>query len=74
MKVTVKFLKGTGTWAIFKGSKNCGSNFIKATEAVSAAKKKFPGSVVVLNNGFAPAEQANINALLEKACHARNKS
>jgi hypothetical protein len=52
MKITVKFLKSTGTFAIFAGSKNHGSNFATDKEAVTAAQKKFPGCTVVIKDFF----------------------
>lgn len=52
MKIKVKFLKSYGTYAIFAGPKNCGSNFTTDKEAVKAAQKMFPGKSIFVGGFF----------------------
>jgi hypothetical protein len=50
-KLTVKFVKSYGTFGLYRGAKNLGTNFATDKAAVAFAQKKFPGCTIVLK-GF----------------------
>lgn len=53
MKITIKFVKSYGTFGIYAGPKNHGTNFATDKEAVKAAQKMFPGCTVVIKDFYA---------------------
>lgn len=48
MAIRIRFLKSYGTFAVYLGNRNLGSNFMTADEAIKWAKTTYPKTPVTV--------------------------